>query len=244
MGSRRNDEPRRYEGHGRPGDEPRPRHGPREGREPPSRAGREYARGEGPPHEEWERRAPRGLQGRPGPGPREPPQAFVERRLRREELDQQVRAPHVYDPRYGPVYGHGPGVENMPPPSIGYSTSPSRRDDHDLGHGGYLGGPRVGRGLGRGPKGYVRSDERIHEDICERLLHSWLDVEDVEVRVKQGEVTLVGSVRTRDEKHSIEDEAASVLGVKDVHNQLRVPRPSGRDELEARRPPPEDALHS
>ena len=81
--------------------------------------------------------------------------------------------------------------------------------------------------MGKGPKNYRRSDERIREDLNERLMMSWMDAEEVEVTVKDGEVTLTGSVYTRDEKRAIEDLAEDVLGVKDVHNNLRANRGGG-----------------
>jgi hypothetical protein len=131
-------------------------------------------------------------------------------------------------PDYEPRYGHGPGVENMEPPRLGYGTSTTRWDEnHELGHGGMLGGTyRSGAPLpmGRGPKGYQRSDDRIREDICDRLMMSWMDAERVEVVVREGEVILQGMVKSRDEKRAIEALAESVLGVKDVHNTLRVDR--------------------
>ena len=74
------------------------------------------------------------------------------------------------------------------------------------------------------PKGYQRSDERIREDVCEQLSHSGLDVSDVSVEVSQGEVTLEGNVRDRYLKHAVENCADGCLGVKDVHNHLRVKR--------------------
>jgi hypothetical protein len=92
--------------------------------------------------------------------------------------------------------------------------------------GGMLGTYRTGapRPMGRGPKGYQRSDERIREDICERLMTSPYDASDVEVTVLQGEVTLTGTVRSRADKWGIEDVADSILGVQDVHNQIRLNR--------------------
>jgi hypothetical protein len=42
--------------------------------------------------------------------------------------------------------------------------------------------------------------------------------------VRQGEVTLCGSVMSRDQKRRAEDVAERVGGVKDVTNQLRVTR--------------------
>jgi hypothetical protein len=140
---------------------------------------------------------------------------------------------------YEPHYGHGPGIENMEAPRLGYGTSTTRRshEDHELGHGGMLGGPsRLGaaRPMGRGPKGYQRADGRIREDICDRLMLSWMDAGDVDVRVLDGEVTLQGTVKSREEKRAIEALADSVLGVKDIINSLRIARgEQGRAEPQA-----------
>jgi osmotically-inducible protein OsmY len=82
--------------------------------------------------------------------------------------------------------------------------------------------------MGRGPKGYTRPDERIREDICERLMTMPYDASDVEITVSQGEVTLVGTVRSRADKWGIEDVADSALGVQDVHNQIRLNRDAMR----------------
>lgn len=76
---------------------------------------------------------------------------------------------------------------------------------------------------GRGPKGYRRSDETIAEDVCERLTqHGYVDASDIEVKVEGGEVTLQGTVDNRRTKRLAEDIAASVAGVSDVHNRLRL----------------------
>src|ERR1044071_1427135 len=54
---------------------------------------------------------------------------------------------------------------------------------------------------GKGPKNYLRSDERIEEDINERLTeHSMIDASDIEVAVENGEVTLRGYVDRREDK--------------------------------------------
>jgi hypothetical protein len=80
---------------------------------------------------------------------------------------------------------------------------------------------------GKGPKNYVRSDERIREDVCEQLCyHPYVDASDVEVMVTNGEVTLTGTVDDRDAKRLAEDVAVDVRGVVDVHNQLRL-KPEG-----------------
>ncbi|MBY4896131.1 BON domain-containing protein [Cupriavidus sp. AU9028] len=79
------------------------------------------------------------------------------------------------------------------------------------------------------PKGYRRSDERIQEDLCERLAHDHrLDVEHVEVKVREGVVTLSGTVRDRQQKFYIEDLADDTFGVTEVENQIRVDREGSR----------------
>jgi len=76
---------------------------------------------------------------------------------------------------------------------------------------------------GRGPKGYQRSDDRIREDVNERLTdHPHIDASEIEVQVKNGEVTLSGTVDERQAKRLAEDIAESVSGVREVHNQIRV----------------------
>jgi hypothetical protein len=77
--------------------------------------------------------------------------------------------------------------------------------------------------VGRGPKGYQRSDDRIREDVSERLMaHGLIDASDIEVRVQAGEVTLTGYVDSRDAKRAAEDCADDISGVREVHNQLRI----------------------
>lgn len=78
------------------------------------------------------------------------------------------------------------------------------------------------RSPGRPPRGYQRSDDRIREDVCEQLMEGPVDVGDVEITVSNGEVTLSGTVEKRWEKRAIEDIAAQVRGVHDVHNRVRV----------------------
>lgn len=84
---------------------------------------------------------------------------------------------------------------------------------------------------GRGPKGYVRSDERIREDVCEVLQdHGDLDVSEIEVEVSDADVTLRGNVRSRFARYYAEDLAAGVRGVRDVFNGLRILRyPDGQE---------------
>ena len=80
-----------------------------------------------------------------------------------------------------------------------------------------------GRFTGRGPKGYVRSDERIKEDVSDRLeQHGEIDASEIEVQVSHGEVTLEGTVEDRRTKRLAEDIIEICPGVKQVHNRIRV----------------------
>jgi osmotically-inducible protein OsmY len=76
---------------------------------------------------------------------------------------------------------------------------------------------------GRGPRGYTRSDDRIREDVNDRLTDDPLvDASEIDVVVTQCEVTLTGTVDSRMAKRRAEDVAESVSGVKHVQNNLRV----------------------
>jgi osmotically-inducible protein OsmY len=92
-----------------------------------------------------------------------------------------------------------------------------RRMDEERGH------------YGRGPKGYTRSDDRIREDVSDRLTDDWrVDASNVEVSVSNGEVTLAGTVDSREQKRRAEDCAENVSGVRNVQNNLRVQQPTER----------------
>ncbi|HEX7879232.1 MAG TPA: BON domain-containing protein [Candidatus Eisenbacteria bacterium] len=76
---------------------------------------------------------------------------------------------------------------------------------------------------GVGPKNYKRSDERIKEDLCEMFsANPWLDASNTEVEVKQGVVTLTGTVGDRRMRQMMEDIADGVPGVKDVECQIKL----------------------
>jgi osmotically-inducible protein OsmY len=78
---------------------------------------------------------------------------------------------------------------------------------------------------GRGPKDYQRSDDRVREEICDCMTDDpMLDASEVTVQVSKGEVTLSGTVTSREQKRRAEDVAERISGVKDVTNQLRVSR--------------------
>jgi len=80
-----------------------------------------------------------------------------------------------------------------------------------------------GKYKGKGPKNYSRSDERIKDDINDRLSDDpFVDASEIEVTVTSGEVTLTGTVDQRSAKRRAEDIAEDVSGVKNVENRIRV----------------------
>jgi osmotically-inducible protein OsmY len=80
-----------------------------------------------------------------------------------------------------------------------------------------------GEHKGKGPKGYSRSDDRIRDDVNDKLSDdSYVDASEISVSVSSGEVTLTGMVNSRQEKRRAEDLAEEVSGVKNVENRIRV----------------------
>ena len=78
---------------------------------------------------------------------------------------------------------------------------------------------------GKGPRDYKRSDDRIREDVCDRLSDDpFIDASDIEVRVDGSEVILSGRVDSREAKRRAEDMVESISGVSNVQNQLKVTR--------------------
>lgn len=76
---------------------------------------------------------------------------------------------------------------------------------------------------GRGPKDYIRSDDRIREDANDRLTDDpIIDASNVTLTVQTGEITLNGTVGNRAEKRRAEDLVERISGVKHVQNNLRV----------------------
>ena len=147
----------------------------------------------------------------------------------------------------GEGYMRGNDLDDVPRRHYGRDESErSRYRGYDIGHrddfptgfaGGY--GTDVPRGYrnvesgmdrpssfrGRGPKNYQRSDDRICEEVCERLtMDHDVDATNIEVNVASGTVTLTGTVTDRHTKRRAEDIAESVRGVSDVQNQIRISR--------------------
>jgi osmotically-inducible protein OsmY len=80
---------------------------------------------------------------------------------------------------------------------------------------------------GVSPKSVNRNDEHIKDEVITRLTeHEDIDPTDIEVQVKQGEVTITGTVAHRHEKLNIEHVVGNVIGVKDVQNQIKVVKAS------------------
>ena len=76
---------------------------------------------------------------------------------------------------------------------------------------------------GHGPSDYQRSDERIREDVNDRLTDDpRVDARRISTAVKDGEVTLSGMVSSREAKRRAEDCVDRISGVKHVQNNLRV----------------------
>lgn len=107
----------------------------------------------------------------------------------------------------------------------GYGQYGSRDDDQRYRRQGYgeSGMRTQGQFRGRGPKGYSRSDERMTEDLNERLTDDpLLDASEISVEIKDGVATLQGTVDSRWMKHRAEDIADACSGVQDVRNEIRV----------------------
>jgi len=137
-------------------------------------------------------------------------------------------ARHPDDKHRQELYRGLPSVTNR-------SWGPARQDDGFgyPGQGGYgesrrelterSTAARPGGHRGRGPRNILRSDERIADDLIERLTRDEdIDASEILVAVDAGAVTLTGDVPERRMKHLAENLAAAVQGVRDVHNRLHV----------------------
>ncbi|MEX0784726.1 MAG: BON domain-containing protein [Dehalococcoidia bacterium] len=157
----------------------------------------------------WEREQQPDQWTRPGEWSRPPQEADWQRRQQYVAERQSSRG-GPYGMEYPESGYQGPGgYGEMYRGEMGQYSGQSRESSY-------------GQYSGRGPKGYQRSDDRIREDVCERLTQAWdVDAEDIDVRVSNGEVTLSGSVMDRYQKRMAEDAIERVPGIRDVNNQLR-----------------------
>jgi osmotically-inducible protein OsmY len=91
---------------------------------------------------------------------------------------------------------------------------------------------------GRGPAGYTRSDERILEDACDVLTEDWrVDARQIQVTVESGELTLDGTVSSRNQKRRAEDCVEDISGVRHVQNNLRVEERQAQDRYDSSETP-------
>jgi osmotically-inducible protein OsmY len=122
--------------------------------------------------------------------------------------------------QYGGQQGYGQSGAS------GQNERLQRVSDGEAERGRFFGGGMsrgTGEHRGRGPKNYTRSDDRIREDVNDRLGDdSWLDASEIDVQVSSCEVTLTGTVNSREDKRRAEDVAEQVSGVKHVQNNLRI----------------------
>lgn len=133
---------------------------------------------------------------------------FGEERIRHDHFqDDQFR--NDYDPTYEDEYGmkhpyeHG-GEENRWSDDL---RSEASQENH----------------AGKGPKGYMRSEERIKEEASEILTHDYdLDASEIEIEVQDRCLVLKGEVNSRRDKRLAEYLVEDISGIEDVDNQLRI----------------------
>jgi osmotically-inducible protein OsmY len=160
-----------------------------------------------------------------------PDARFAHRRRSEEELASYGYAGQGY-----PIFGQaGRASYEDPQPgwfadpvssayAFGYTTSVRSLDPFPgSGLPGQGGPPSQSGHAGKGPRDYLRADTRVLEDVCDLLSDDdEVDASDIGVAVASGEVTLTGTVLDRYTKRRAEHLAASVRGVVDVQNRLRV----------------------
>jgi hypothetical protein len=104
----------------------------------------------------------------------------------------------------GVGYGYGQGSYGVADAGTGEQEETQRR-------------PRVW------PKGYQRSDERIREEVIDRLDRAPdIDLAQITLDVAAGVVTLSGAVPDRRAKRMVEDLVDQVDGVSEIQNDLRI----------------------
>lgn len=167
-----------------------------------------------------------------------------------------TRAPQPYantDAQRGDYRAHF-GAERGHSRDVGYfgrGDGPSTSGTHggyaettggNTGSGAY-GHPRGRPGedfRGRGPKNYVRTDERLRDDIADRLTADpQIDASDIEVVVQEGRVTLTGTVDRRQTRYRVEDLVDGCHGVREIDNRLGIgpAQTSGSGDATNRTPP-------
>ncbi len=159
-------------------------------------------------------------------------------RVSREDDDRGGQRPYGHQGpfsggQYGDQYGGGQYSQRQHGTQYGqgqYGQGPFGAGQQ----GGHQSGAGAVRGqfAGRGPRGYQRSDQRLLEDVSDRLTdHPDIDASDIEVTVTGGIVTLAGTVDDRRQKRLAEDAVDDIPGVRDVQNQLQVKQRGLGDQL-------------
>jgi hypothetical protein len=125
------------------------------------------------------------------------------------DLEGPAHAPGQQRREHGDAYSHRDGgLADRARHVFGRDRDPSRDEETHR---------------GRGPQGYRRSDERINDDVHDRLTEDpHIDASGITASVKDGEVTLTGTVTSRHAKHHAEHIVEDLSGVKHVQNNLRV----------------------
>ena len=137
---------------------------------------------------------------------------------------RQHRQSTLFNTRFGagaaaetaPAWQHAPTPRQADRPGLVEPTAAPR--------------PVPGSYRGLGPRGYVRSDRRIYEDICDRLTENpFIDASDIAVLVHDRTVALSGSVDSMPALHRAEEIAREVPGVADVRNELTIAAAARRE---------------
>lgn len=156
-----------------------------------------------------------------------------ERGYRGDYYDERPRERHRRDERLAEADYHYIGERERGPRRRRYDEEPRYRDDdryarREAEHRSWMDQARDGVASFFGADEDRRDDRRYRQArvlwavIDGRLDHErGLDASDIEVIVDGSEVTLNGTVRSRDDKRRAED-LAEVRGVTDVHNNLRI----------------------
>ena len=157
-----------------------------------------------------------------GPGFSQSGGGYIETETRRPRSTggsdyQQVRP-------WGPQDGMDEGGRYAP---RDYREPDAPRHPRSFDYGPDIAPPRDHRG--RGPKNYRRSDERLGEQLHQRLSDDpEIDASGITLEVTNGRVALSGEVESRRAKHHVEDLVDACPGVVEIDNRLRIAARDGR----------------
>jgi hypothetical protein len=141
---------------------------------------------------------------------------------------QRERGRGAYGMERGP-YGSAYGYR-----ATSYRATGRWQPDDEWSYSSSLESRPTGAFVGRGPRSYTQSRERIVDRVSERLTdHPDIDATEIQVDVQDGVVVLQGKVPDRSQKRLAEDVAESVSGVDDVRNELDVDKGLFQDLTDA-----------